>query len=447
MTKKTRSSRGNGLGTLIVLVFVVIAGALYSLMGSNPLGLSAQDATSTPFLPPVTETTVASVTESIPTLESLPAAGETPAETAPTTEPATGLPPATLEPTSLPASSWWKVFFVTPIRVRQADEEAYGTYGIPPEILQGSIAEQLIQRINNASKTIHIASFETDVIDVAKALILAKKRGVDVRWITDDEYGIDKDGEPGHGQFKLMQDAGIEIKDDARGGLMHNKFWIFDGQTTWTGSTNITVSGLFEQNNNTIVIESPELAAIYERQFADMWSGQFGARSPSTVAQQKLNVNGTDIQVLFSPEDKAIENILPYIQKAQKSIYFMAFTFTQPQLGEAMVTKAQAGVTVSGVFETTGSETEYSELTPMYCNKIPVRQDGNFAFMHSKTIIVDERYVITGSLNFTDNANKSNNENVIILDNPEIARLYMEEFQRVWAVATDPDPAKIICKK
>ncbi len=430
---RSKSSKSNstatGLGTVIVLAVVVVCGGLYSLLG-DPLGLFATEATT--VAPTDAPTLAAPVTE-------------TPTPFAPPTETAEATIP-TIAPPATEAARWWQVDFVSPQRVRQADEEAYGANGLPVELLTGSITEKLIKRIDAAQTSIHIASFETDIVDVARALIRAKERGVDVRWITDDEYGIEKDGDPGHGQFQLMEAAGIEIMDDARTGLMHNKFWLFDGKTTWTGSTNITISGMFEQDNNTIVIESPELTAIYERQWQDMWSGQFGARSPSTLAQQKLNIEGSDILVLFTPEDKAITNLLPYLQGARRSIYFLAFSYTQPQLGEAMIQAASNGVIVQGVFETTGSETKFSQMTPLFCKQIPVRQDTNFAFLHHKVIIVDKRYVITGSLNFTDNANESNNENVIIIDNREIADLYVQEFERIWAVSQDPDPAKITCQ-
>jgi phosphatidylserine/phosphatidylglycerophosphate/cardiolipin synthase-like enzyme len=53
--------------------------------------------------------------------------------------------------------------------------------------------------------------------------------------------------------------------------------------------------------------------------------------------------------------------------------------------------------------------------------------------------------VITGSLNFSTNAEISNDENVIIIDNPDIARLYLQDFERVWTLAADPDPAKFTC--
>jgi phosphatidylserine/phosphatidylglycerophosphate/cardiolipin synthase-like enzyme len=419
----------NSTGTVLVLVVVLVLGLFYTISGSDPLGLfpATQTATSLPVEASATKKSKPTVT---------PKPGKTPVE-APTAQAAT-VPPTT--------GAWWQVYFVTPMKITDTLAENYSTNGLPPELMTGSITEKLIQHIDAAKTTIHIASFETDLNDVAKALIRAKERGVDVRWITDDESGILADKKPGRGQFAMLKKAGIQVIDDGRGALMHDKFWIFDGKTVWTGSTNITVSGMFEQNNNVIVIESPELASIYERQWTDMWGGKFNAKSPSTVDQQKLTIDGTNVQILFSPEDSAISHIIPLVQGAKKSITFMAFTYTQDPLGQAMIAAFKNNIKVSGVFEATGSDGEFSEMTPLYCAKIPVRQDGNPSFLHHKVIIIDNRIVITGSLNFTDNADQSNNENVIIIDNAEIAKLYTAEFQRVWAAAHDPDPGKLKCK-
>jgi phosphatidylserine/phosphatidylglycerophosphate/cardiolipin synthase-like enzyme len=65
--------------------------------------------------------------------------------------------------------------------------------------------------------------------------------------------------------------------------------------------------------------------------------------------------------------------------------------------------------------------------------------------MHHKVIVIDERIVVTGSMNYSTNAEESNDENVIIIDNPEIARLYMQEFDRVWNLGTDPEPSTFAC--
>jgi phosphatidylserine/phosphatidylglycerophosphate/cardiolipin synthase-like enzyme len=269
---------------------------------------------------------------------------------------------------------------------------------------------------------------------------------VDVRWVTDDENGLGADAEPERGQFAALQKAGIQVRSDDRSALMHNKFWIFDGQTVWTGSTNITVNGIFKQDNNTIVVHSPVVAVMYEREFAEMWDGKFGPKSPSTVDLQSTNVEGTNIQVLFSSEDDVMDKIIALVQTAQTSIRFLAFSFTDYPLADSMRTRAQSGVDVQGVWETVGSDAEASELRTLYCANIPVRQDGNPQFMHNKFIIIDKRIVITGSLNYSSNADESNDENVIILDNPAIAVLYLQDFDRVWGQAHDPDPAKITCK-
>ncbi|MGE5463571.1 MAG: phospholipase D-like domain-containing protein [Syntrophothermus sp.] len=397
MSPKRRSTRSNTSIALLTIVALIVIGIYNLLSGKGP-----EDT-----FPQVTNT--------------------------PASAPATASMPGSM-PTSVNASgSWWELYFTDPQHVNNPDE------------WQGSIEGRLIDKINAAQKSIHIASFEFGLSPVAQALIAAKQRGVDVRWVTDDENGLQADEEPDRGQFKMLQDAGIEVRSDNRSALMHNKFWIFDGETAWTGSTNITESGVFQQNNNTVVIHSPAVAAIYEREFDEMWNGQFGPKSPSTADQQSVTVNGTPIQIYFSPEDKVLDHMIPLVSQAQSSIRFMAFSFTDYPLAKAMIDRASAGVNTAGIYEKTGSETDSSEMKTFFCAHVPVRQDGNPRFLHDKTIILDNHIVITGSFNLSSNATDNNDENVIILDNPDIAKLYMQEFDRLWSIATDLDPAKFPC--
>jgi phosphatidylserine/phosphatidylglycerophosphate/cardiolipin synthase-like enzyme len=400
-----RSSKSNSTATVAALVVLIVLGIIYSLTGKDIGGVF--DTEPTPIVGGSTDV-------SVPT----PLPGTT-----------------AIAPTAVNASgTWWDVYFTDPVNMNN------------PENWQGSIEGRLIEKINAAQTSIHIVSFEFDLTPVAEALIAAKQRGVDVRWVTDDENGLEADEEPGRGQFAMLQDAGIEVRSDTRSALMHNKFWIFDGQIVWTGSTNITESGVFKQDNNTIVIQSPELATVYESEFQEMWDGQFGPKSPSQLDKQTLVVNGSPIRVVFTSEDPAIEQaIIPVVNSATKSIRFLAFSFTDYPLAKAMIDRAGNGVDVAGVFEKVGSDTESAELKTLYCAKVPVRRDGNGGFMHNKVIVVDERYVITGSLNFSTNAEESNDENVIIIDNPDIAKLYMQDFGRVWSLATDPEPDKFPC--
>lgn len=402
MTQNRSSSRrtspkstNSQLLAILVLIVVTLAGGYYYLTGDDPLGL---------FEP-----------------------GE--AAPAPLITPAPGTPSQ--------GEGWWEVHFTDP-RVNP------GT-GQEPDY-RGSIPEMLIGYIDQAQHTIHVASFEFNLTPVAEALIAAHRRGVQVQWVTDDEHGIDADQEEDHGQFALLEKAGIEVRDDGRSALMHNKFWIFDAQTVWTGSTNITYNGAFRNNNNVIVLRSVDIARIYEREFQEMWEGQFGPRSPSTVEQQEVLIGHTPVQILFAAEDEAIAHLSPIVQGAQKSIRVMAFSFTHDTLGKAVLERALSGLDVKGIFETRGSETEFSELTVLFCANVPVRQDGNPRTFHHKVIVVDDETVITGSLNFSNNADESNDENVVVIKNRALAARYLQEFERRWVEGQDPDPRDIQCR-
>ena len=409
--KRKMSKAQGGIITALITILLVILGVFYSLTGINPGGVF-----------PATETPVSNAP--------LDAATNTPFQ------PGDGS--ATLDPgqaTLLPQSEeWWRVYFTDPLTIND------------PADYSNSIEQRLIEFINVSQTSIHIAAFEFDLDPVADALIAAHNRGVDVRWVTDNEHGLEADTEPGGGQFAKLQNAGIEVRADIRTALMHNKFWIFDGLVLWTGSTNITENGVFVQDNNTIVFQSPELATIYEREFQEMWDGQFGPKSPSQLAEQSVVINGTPIQVIFTSEDPVLEsNIIPIVNSATSSIRFLAFSFTDYPLANAMIQRMQQGVDVAGVMDKTQAGGQGAELGTLFCAGVPVRHDGNKQFMHNKIIIVDERYVITGSLNFSTSAEESNDENVIIIDNPDIARLYMQDFERVYNQGTEPDPAKVTC--
>jgi phosphatidylserine/phosphatidylglycerophosphate/cardiolipin synthase-like enzyme len=404
--RRRRVTRKNTTATIISLIIVFVLGIIYLITGRDPSGVLKTADTALP---------------QVATLINPPPAGTTAL-------------PSNNTPQAPVVGGWWEVYFTDPVNMND------------PAQWQSSIEGRLIEKINAAKSSIHIASFEFDLTPVAEALIAAKQRGVDVRWVTDDEFGLEADAEPGHGQFAKLQERGIEVRSDARSALMHNKFWIFDGQTVWTGSTNITENGIFKQDNNVLVIHSPQVAAIYDREFTEMWEGQFGPKSPSQLNEQTAVVNGSQVVVVFTSEDPALENaIIPIVRGAQSSIRFLAFSFTDYPLAQAMIDRAGTGVNVAGVYERVGSDTAAAELKTLFCGHVPVRRDGNSGFMHNKVIIVDERTVITGSLNFSTNAEESNDENVLIIDNPEIARLYMQDFERVWNLATDPEPDKFPC--
>ena len=107
-----------------------------------------------------------------------------------------------------------------------------------------------------------------------------------------------------------------------------------------------------------------------------------------------------------------------------------------------MQLKAQQGVNIQGIFETTGSETASSELKPLFCSGLSVRQDGNPFVLHHKVFIIDDKTVIAGSFNFSSGARDANDENLLIITDPDLAVQYIDEFNKRWAESKLPTKIK-----
>ncbi|HBY08896.1 MAG TPA: phospholipase, partial [Chloroflexi bacterium] len=118
---------------------------------------------------------------------------------------------------------------------------------------------------------------------------------------------------------------------------------------------------------------------------------------------------------------------------------FLAFSFTSDPIAGALLERAAAGVEVAGVFE----ESQYhantgGEFDRLAAAGLDVRLDGNPNNMHHKVFIIDGKIVVTGSYNFSRSAEERNDENTLIIHNPEIAAQYLVEFERVFQKAAQP---------
>ena len=164
----------------------------------------------------------------------------------------------------------------------------------------------------------------------------------------------------------------------------------------------------------------------------------FGPTSPDNTPNEQLIIGGVPVENYFGPEKAIAPIIARAIARAQNEILFMAFSFTETQIGEAMLGRAEGGVAVRGVFEHVGSNTSFSYFpikNDSGLTNVQVRTDGNPRVMHHKVIIIDRQTVIFGSFNFSDNANRRNDENILIVHDPVFASYFVEEFERVWAEA------------
>lgn len=199
------------------------------------------------------------------------------------------------------------------------------------------------------------------------------------------------------------------------------------------GSMNFTNSGAYDDNNNLMRIHSTKIAENYSVEFEEMFTdGKFG---PDVVAQTpnpSVTIAGTRVDTFFSPDDGVLAALVPLLEGAQESIYFLAYSFTSNQLGGIIREKAQAEITIAGVMDEEQVHlNQGTEFDPFRQAELDVRMDGIEGLMHHKVFIIDEKIVAFGSYNFSQNAEERNDENVIIIYSPVIAEQFLFEFQRV----------------
>lgn len=246
--------------------------------------------------------------------------------------------------------------------------------------------------------------------------------------------------------IKTLQDAGVQTVDGGRSnGLMHNKMVIVDGKTLFMGSWNLSYNDTYRNNNNLLKITNPKLIVNYQAKFNELFvDKRFGTHAVVKVPNPTLTVNSVQVENYFSPEDKVMNHLISSVQSAKKSVHFIIFTYTDPDLANAMIARAKAGVDVQGVIENRGAS--QGALVPLFCAKLPVKTDGNKYTMHHKVIVIDGETVITGSFNFTKSADDSNDDNVLVIHSPAVANLYEQEYQRVNSIGQIPAAADIKCK-
>ena len=326
------------------------------------------------------------------------------------------------------SKGFWRVYFTAPTGSRDAS-----TY-------HGGVDEVLAGEIGQVQQTLDVAAYEFNSPALTAAILAAKARGIRVRIVTDDDAGLGDDDTT----ITQFVTAGIPVVTDERSALMHDKFMILDSTTVWTGSWNYTINDTYRNNNNAIALRSQTAVQNYQTEFDEMFiDGRFGPTSPANTPHAEFSQDGTAIGVYFSSEDDVIAKITASLQTAQTSIRFMTFSFTVDTIAQALMSRASDGVDVSGIFERTGSETQFSKLTPLFCAGLSVRQDGNPFVLHHMVFIIDGTTVLSGSFNVSANATDSNDENLISITDPDLAFQYLAEFDRRWAEASTP--TSLVC--
>ncbi len=147
------------------------------------------------------------------------------------------------------------------------------------------------------------------------------------------------------------------------------------------------------------------------------------------AARTEFAVPTAEIDVYFSPHGGCTEAIVREIEAAGQSIFIQAYSFTSKPIAKALLDAHRRNVRIEVLLDDSNETEKYSEADFLAQSGIPTYVDGEHAIAHNKIMILDGQTVITGSFNFTHQAETSNAENVLVLHSPEIAAKYMANWE------------------
>lgn len=150
----------------------------------------------------------------------------------------------------------------TPHRQVRIDDIELEVYFSPEDRPQPRIVDVL----KSAQSSIHFLAFNLTDNDIANVLLRKQREGLVVRGVMDEEQSTATGGD-----YESLLTAGIDVLLDQNPYRMHHKVFVVDEATVVTGSYNFTRSAAQYNDENVLIIRSPEIATQYLAEFARVY--------------------------------------------------------------------------------------------------------------------------------------------------------------------------------
>jgi phosphatidylserine/phosphatidylglycerophosphate/cardiolipin synthase-like enzyme len=319
-----------------------------------------------------------------------------------------------------------------------------------------NLLNRLLNRIDAAQHSIDVCLYSLSGPpgeDIVDRLIAAKNRGVRIRAVVEADNSNSNAMGRLRANVPTIQDNFDRV--NAGVGLQHNKFFVFDARDRssdtddWVlmGSWNPTEPGTYDDAQNVVEIQDQALANTYTKEFEEMWGGsgeaavsdvsRFGVRKlDNTPHRFVIGPKRVPVESYFSPSDNVSSRIVREVQRATSSVLIALLTFTRDDIARAMLGRHNAAVAVRGVMDNgtdQGSRYDYLRSNGMDV----LLKKGLRGMLHHKYLLVDANdrtpgaaSVLTGSHNWSNAAEFSNNENTLILRDADIAIQYLQEWYK-----------------
>jgi phosphatidylserine/phosphatidylglycerophosphate/cardiolipin synthase-like enzyme len=321
-----------------------------------------------------------------------------------------------------------------------------------------AVMARLTAFIRAARQTLDLAVYDMRFGDALKAALSSALReraaaGVQIRFCYDGDKPAQPNVAAGQdpapaGTGAFVQSLGYPWRRIAGMKLMHNKFIVRDGQSVWTGSTNMTDDAFTLMENNILEIDSPALADYYAQDFEQLWEKENFENTgnihtePAPVA---FSGQPATARVMFSPGlgPEIDAEVAQRVRAARRRVRICSLLINSgtliSELGNLL---RRNDVKVDGIYDRTQMADVYRQWQEVPSNRwkigalqeivaaahlvgknsTPYTPTSTHDFMHNKVLIIDDT-VITGSYNFSRSA-EFNAENILFIESPPLAETY-----------------------
>lgn len=294
-----------------------------------------------------------------------------------------------------------------------------------------------------------VLAYDLDEPDIIDAFARLKSR---LRIVIDNSKDHLAGSSADYAATKLTASAGkTNVKRTHFKRLQHNKVLIVKDAAgkpvkVLFGSTNFSFNGLYTQANNAIVLEDETAASLFEEAFNQAWTAPSKFASTIGAEWRKVTPPGKlPVQLCFSPHantEMSLNPIAAAIDKAKSSVFFaIAFLYLDAGgiVGQAITRLAEKRLFSYGASEQDGKLTvtkpdgslgivDFAYLAGNTPKPFDQEWRSPGIHIHNKFVVTDFNLptatVFTGSSNLSDGGEKSNGDNLVMIQDQRIATAY-----------------------
>ncbi|WP_432341942.1 phospholipase D family protein [Yersinia enterocolitica] len=158
-----------------------------------------------------------------------------------------------------------RIALIVPLFVCPSLAHAEVQVGFSPD---GGAEPLVLKTLSQATVSIDLAAYAFTSQQVAKVLLAAKRRGVNVRVLADKQSGRER-----YSAVTFLANQGVSVRLNGRYVIQHSKFALIDGETVQTGSLNYTQSAFTRNAENVVVIRGERaVSQAYQQEFERLWA-------------------------------------------------------------------------------------------------------------------------------------------------------------------------------